>query len=826
MDLLIVTALTEEQQVVDAVLRESATFRGLGDHYVSIFDFDRGDGRIYRIGSASAHQMGATKMGAYCAPIFKDLSPEAAVLVGIAASADPSIASLGDVPFSSHVLSFDDIAVEAGVLTFRTEGYPTHPEMRKAVGSLRTSVHTYVPWRNACKDTIPKVVKSLNELRQTKITPPVDYSHPHIIVDVTAGGPFLIRDAEFRDTLSKKMPAATKIAISAPVHPKLVSIEMESHGFMNAAHEQGIQASVLKGISDDGDANKRQLEKQTGGFYRAYACSNAVLAVLHMLRRAPVVDSDMVREQRTQDVREVIRQPQSPSPARVILDGAKQQILACPGVMAVAVKEAIVVFVEEGHDPQLPELPDGIAMVIRYVPPISLAVGPSAIGGMLRVAVGTDKVRSGLGVRVSGRDGHCEVLTTNHVVSRSLQQPTPIHVALGDRRVRAAVLETDRLRDLALLTVDQALWEAARIRSISPGLPELGEEVVIHLPDALVSGRISSVDGVASLRTDASADASMSVDEVFTIQTEGSIESGHSGALVTTVLGIPIGLVVGQAALHDSEQLVLGVAISTFLSTRELRVDLPPLRDKTQVVVGVLVASDRDLKSLLRLLHEPEVQHDSSGRTYWASHVPSTSETTVIVTQTGAMGNVAAALGAMALILHARPDWILSVGLAGGTRTDVGLGDVVVSDSFASLEAGKGTLDGKVIRRSVTQQGLAIARSVAGQASARSLRPDGSEDRYAVHVGPVGSIDSLNENSRRFFAEQRRTLAVEMESAGVLAAAEQERIPYLSVRGVADFADEAKHDDWRPYASAAAASTAIEIIRQIADAPHASRRTR
>ena len=57
---------------------------------------------------------------------------------------------------------------------------------------------------------------------------------------------------------------------------------MEAHGFMEACHQKEVPACVLKGISDLGDTGKATLEEQSGGFFRAYACSNAVLALLSL----------------------------------------------------------------------------------------------------------------------------------------------------------------------------------------------------------------------------------------------------------------------------------------------------------------------------------------------------------------------------------------------------------------------------------------------------------------------------------------------------------------------------------------------------------------
>lgn len=290
-DLLLVTALTEEAQVVEAVLTQVATWVN-EEGPCRLYDYQAGMERTCRIATASAHQMGAVGMGVFTTPLLEKLRPRSAVLVGIAAAVDTTQVELGDVPFASQVLSFDDISVaNDGALTFRTQGFQVDPAMRIAVGGLRLSPATYGPWQKECLRVIEKVVAALNLLRRPQIKPPVLSEPPHIVVEAVAGGPFLLRDKDFRDTLTKgsSLPKSSGIRVTAPVHPKLVSAEMESHGFMRAAHEHGVHghgvpATVLKGISDVGDADKAKLEEKTGGFYRAYACSNAVLAILHILK--------------------------------------------------------------------------------------------------------------------------------------------------------------------------------------------------------------------------------------------------------------------------------------------------------------------------------------------------------------------------------------------------------------------------------------------------------------------------------------------------------------------------------------------------------------
>lgn len=301
-DLLLATALTEEAQVVSAVLDRVATavtVNGGSDvgRRVRLYDYPVEGGRVCRVATASAHHMGAVDMGVFAAPLLGRLRPRAATLIGIAAAVDASAVELGDVPFASQVLSYDDIAVESGVLTFRSEGFQVDPEMSAAVGELRTAIESYRPWQENCSTVIGEVVKVLNELRPTTMIPQKLARPPHLVVDVSAGGPFLLRDKDFRESLRKspELPSHHGIKVAHPLHPKLVSAEMESHGFMRAAHTCHVPASVLKGISDVGDAEKAELEKQTGGFFRAYACTNAVLAALHIIRSRSITDLTMGR---------------------------------------------------------------------------------------------------------------------------------------------------------------------------------------------------------------------------------------------------------------------------------------------------------------------------------------------------------------------------------------------------------------------------------------------------------------------------------------------------------------------------------------------------
>lgn len=288
-DLLITTAHTEEARVVEAVLGHVAV-EVAEECDVTYYQYALGR-RTACVATASAHKMDAVDLSAFAASMFTQLAPRSATLVGIAAAVDRSEIGLGDVPFASQVLNYDDIVIDSDSMTFRTAGYPTDPAMQRAAGRLRTKPRHYAAWQADCLGCIDPVLAYVNALRRIPITLPpamIDRPRPHMAVGIEGGGPFLIRDYGFRNPLRAPAPQAlvAGIGISAPGHARLISAEMESHGFMGAALAHGVPATVLTGISDIGDKDKDMPERITSGFFRVFACSNATLAALHILRCA------------------------------------------------------------------------------------------------------------------------------------------------------------------------------------------------------------------------------------------------------------------------------------------------------------------------------------------------------------------------------------------------------------------------------------------------------------------------------------------------------------------------------------------------------------
>ncbi|KAL4875987.1 nucleoside phosphorylase domain-containing protein [Aspergillus karnatakaensis] len=107
------------------------------------------------------------------------------------------------------------------------------------------------------------------------------------------------------------------------------------------------------------------------------------------------------------------------------------------------------------------------------------------------------------------------------------------------------------------------------------------------------------------------------------------------------------------------------------------------------------------------------------------------------------------------------------------------------------------------------------------QTLTREPRPQTSPK---VHYGVIASGNQVikHAGTRDRIAREHGILCFEMEAAGLM-----DSFPCLIIRGISDYADSHKNDDWQPYAAATAAAYAKEFllmtpVRQVEITPRAS----
>ncbi|BAZ18987.1 putative nucleoside phosphorylase (plasmid) [Calothrix sp. NIES-4071] len=223
------------------------------------------------------------------------------------------------------------------------------------------------------------------------------------------------------------------------------------------------------------------------------------------------------------------------------------------------------------------------------------------------------------------------------------------------------------------------------------------------------------------------------------------------------------------------------------------------------------------------------VQDDFDPLTYYYGRVniPGSDEYyTVVLVGLLNMGNNSAAVATTRLLQRWETKNLMMVGIAGGVREKVDLGDVVVSQFCHYYEMAKLTDEGNQQRpEQFPCDRLLFGRAYAYEASEwkgqiRVVRPGTVQVENSlpnVHFGPIASGEKViadAETLPRLLRDCPKLLAVAMEGAGVARAATSHTNPprFLEIRGISDFADAQKNDNWHVYAANAAAAFAIGLL--------------
>jgi nucleoside phosphorylase/Tfp pilus assembly protein PilF len=292
-----------------------------------------------------------------------------------------------------------------------------------------------------------------------------------------------------------------------------------------------------------------------------------------------------------------------------------------------------------------------------------------------------------------------------------------------------------------------------------------------------------------------------------------------------------------------------------------------------RVTVGVVTALPEERAAMLAMLDRPvswTAAGRGAGRVYDLGEIPShDGGRHVVALALADMGNnIAAARGALVLQHFPDVEAILMVGIAGGVpnperaEEHVRLGDLVVSDRRGVIQYDFIKKKGKIAEvraspRPPHARLLEAARLLESDAHAGArpwealvqraadlpgaARPDPSTDVLLASKAPFqrvkhpadrkriegqprvffGSIASANVLLkdplwRDRLREQYGAKAVEMEASGIADATWQAGAGYIAVRGICDYCDRSKNDDWHMYAAVVAAAYARALLERMA----------
>ncbi|HNP84286.1 MAG TPA: hypothetical protein PKN47_22720 [Nitrospira sp.] len=240
----------------------------------------------------------------------------------------------------------------------------------------------------------------------------------------------------------------------------------------------------------------------------------------------------------------------------------------------------------------------------------------------------------------------------------------------------------------------------------------------------------------------------------------------------------------------------------------------------TQLCI-VTALQDPELKAVLRLpwsWQKRQLQNDTT--IYHRGYYTRDGRThDVVAAAAPRMGMTWAAALSMKMISVFRPRYIAIVGILAGMRGQCELGDIVVADPGWDYGSGKYLRKDDGNQFEIAPYQIALNSSIRGKLS--SLAQEGEvldEIRHGwqgnspktilkMHLGPVGSGAAVLADSticEDVKKQHRKVIGIDMETYGVLAAAEESQTPQpkaFAIKSVSDFADHEKNDDFREYAA-------------------------
>jgi nucleoside phosphorylase len=200
----------------------------------------------------------------------------------------------------------------------------------------------------------------------------------------------------------------------------------------------------------------------------------------------------------------------------------------------------------------------------------------------------------------------------------------------------------------------------------------------------------------------------------------------------------------------------------------------------------------------------------------------------VIVVSPADMGPIQATITAAAATERWRPAHVIVVGIGGGLKAEVSVGDVMVARSIADYTVGKVREDGSREERWVMHPADAVLLHAANafgtgwEGLVTLARPEGTEApvRHGGVIASGGDVIASKDLIALYTKDMPKLIGVEMEGGGVAAAlhGHQLRPRFLMIRGVSDLADGDGNADtkkrWRAYARHAAAAYAIGLLQE------------
>lgn len=247
--------------------------------------------------------------------------------------------------------------------------------------------------------------------------------------------------------------------------------------------------------------------------------------------------------------------------------------------------------------------------------------------------------------------------------------------------------------------------------------------------------------------------------------------------------------------------------------------------DEESIDFAIVTALHEEFQAVLSYFPElVEVRDNKSdNRLYFKGYIKTNNGDyyRIVATCLDGNGNLEAANATSDLINKWKPRYILVCGIAGGlSKGNLKYGDVIVSDSVIYYESRKVNSKGiePKSRKFIPDKNLIMGMHKLMLSNPQLKLPEKYKNGIPkIEIGVITSVEkviSSTDELNRLLLIHGKVMAVEMESAGIASAAFSAimKIGFLTFRGVCDFADESKSDNWKDLASHSAAAVLRKFV--------------
>lgn len=453
-----------------------------------------------------------------------------------------------------------------------------------------------------------------------------------------------------------------------------------------------------------------------------------------------------------------------------VLAAERDGLMTKEGVIAVSIKQAIVVTVEKGAKPNLPDKLDGFEVILREVEEVKLTSTEPSSGHELLVN-GERRATVGLfGVDLAGQ---LYGITVAHAVTNSFGET--VEIVVDDRRIPATVAVVEDRADWAILRLETAELNVSH-RPLAYRRP--GAKAFVEVPGKQIEGTVDSVDMTMDIATASSVTGKQRYEDVFEVALESGVGRGISGAVVSDEQGDVLGIVVGAMVKEGGSMSVLARDATSVIERNGLT---PVTIDDmaTQPRICLLLDSDEVASAIFQDLARLN-RFTRSGRLYFRGRTYSGARITCTILREP--GSVAAAIAMTSMLIDNKPDAVFIVGRCSGLRGDQQIGDVVISSEILAFEPSFAAHDLHHISPHVSVTPMAL------QHLGYQMATHGRLGR--VLVGPIASV-SMHMNLRDVGALasiSRSMAALDVGAAGAVQAANaiSSELPVVVVSAITD----------------------------------------